>query len=56
MSAAIEGERNLALSEIARDDCCQFGKWLHKIELSYENQTQVRGIKTLPASFTKKPP
>lgn len=53
MTAAIEDERNLPLSEIARDDCCQFGKWLHNVDLSYENQTQVKTIKTLHAQFHK---
>ncbi|PCJ09459.1 MAG: chemotaxis protein [Rhodobacteraceae bacterium] len=53
LTAAIKDERNLPVADIARDDCCQFGKWLHGIELSFENRNQVETIKTLHAEFHK---
>ena len=53
-SAARNGETNLPVQEICRDDKCRFGKWLYTITPNERNRNHLEKVKTLHRDFHSK--
>ncbi|MBR9652521.1 CZB domain-containing protein [Thalassovita aquimarina] len=49
--AAINGETDLPVDMIKRDDCCKFGKWLRSLPAEARNSDAAKEVHELHANF-----